>query len=254
MLLLSRTVQAERRDGVVTLRGELPGAAAVTLGMLSDALAIVVRGAIDAATCARWCDGVVAARAEWTADFGGEQFALGRAFYTHLETGRSKLYFDDARASDLRVERWAPGLQARLRAVVAAVTGGHAIARRGWCGPGVHVFPAGEKVAREGGVVHFDLEGLGAHHLAQRRRALSIVAMLQPPVQGGGLRLWDVLHPRREDGANAASALVEYGVGDVVVFDSYRLHQIQPFEGAADRVSATVHAAEIAGDTWETWF
>ncbi len=32
------------------------------------------------------------------------------------------------------------------------------------------------------------------------------------------------------------------------------LHQIQPFEGDRDRVSITIHAAEIDDGLWDTWF
>lgn len=223
-----------------------------------DHLATMFRSAVPADTCARWVRGVLGARDAWTSDFGGEQFALGRAFYTHLETGKSDDYFRDAPASDARVQDAAPGLQEAMRALVGAMTGSRVVQRRGWCGPGVHVFPASEKVARAGGVVHFDVEGLGRHHLDAHKPALSLVVMLQPPAVGGGLRLWDVTyhgseHPTDEDLA-AHSELVEYDVGDALLFDSYRLHQIQPFEGARDRITATVHGAEISRGVFESWF
>lgn len=218
----------------------------------------IIRRAIDEATCARWVEGVYALRDEWTEDFGGEQFALGRAFYTHFETGRSEEYFRDATASDARVERGAPGLQARMRELVKELTGAHVVQRRGWCGAGVHVFPAGEKVARAGGVIHFDVEGLAKHHVTRRKPTLSIVVMLQPPEQGGGLRLWDVRYSGSEHPTDAEiesrSELVEYGVGDLVAFESYQLHQIQPFAGERDRISATIHAAEMDRGVWESWF
>ncbi|WP_441286744.1 hypothetical protein ACSRUE_31040 [Sorangium sp. KYC3313] len=202
--------------------------------------------------------GVRAARAEWTADFGGEQFSLGRAFYTHLEEGRSRVYFADAAASDARVERHLPGLQRRMRALVAALTGGLVQPRRSFCGPGVHIFPAGEKVAREGGVAHFDTEGLSDYHLARRLRAITVVVMLELPDADGGLKLWDVLYDGRDDpGGEALSArslVACYSPGGALVIDSYRLHQIQPFPGDRDRISATVHAAEIDSGRWETWF
>ncbi len=202
--------------------------------------------------------GVQAARDEWTADFGGEQFSLGRAFYTHLEQGRSRLYFADAAASDARVERRLPGLQRRMRELVAALTGGLAQPRRGFCGPGVHIFPAGEKVAREGGVVHFDTEGLSDYHLSRRLRAITVVVMLDLPDADGGLKLWDVLYDGRDDpgdeALSARSLIAGYSPGGALVIDSYRLHQIQPFPGDRDRISATVHAAEIDRGRWETWF
>lgn len=229
---------------------------------LDGGLGLRVRGHFDAALCARWSAAVLAARAEWVADFGGEQFSLGRAWYTHLEQARARAYFADASASDARVERHAPGLQAAMRAALGALLGAEVRPRRGWCGAGVHVFPAGEKVAREGGVVHFDLEGLTPLQLARRTPALSLVAMLQPPDEGGGLCVWDLRYdgedgPDVEDEAaleEADACLATYEAGDLFVFDSYRLHQIQPFGGERARISATLHAARIDDAAWEAWF
>lgn len=223
----------------------------IAVVQLRDHLAVVIRSVVDKERCARWASAVTAAREVWTHDFGGEQYALGRAFYTHLETDKSAEYFRDAQASDARVNEIVPGLQETMRELVAKTTGGHVVQRRGWCGPGVHVFPAGEKVARVGGVVHYDLEGLGRYHIAAHKPALSLVLMLQPP---GALKLWDVTHPARGDEASSHNEVIEYATGDLVVFDSYRLHQIQPFEGERDRISATVHAAEVSRGVWETWF
>jgi hypothetical protein len=104
-------------------------------------------------------------------------------------------------------------------------------------------------------VKHFDLEGLTDAHVDACRPAVTFVAMLQPPITGGGLRVWDVLGGDESTAERRArgSTVVEYRVGDLVLIDSYRLHQIQPFGGTRDRVSATLHAARVA-DRWETWF
>jgi hypothetical protein len=210
------------------------------------------------AQCERWVRGVYDGREEWTEDFGGEQFCLGRAFYTHLEEDREDDYFAAPEESDAIVERWAPGLQAAMRELVVRTTKGRVTQRRGWCGPGVHIFPPGEPVAQRGGVCHFDTEGLVADHIARKRRAITIVAMFQPPASGGGLKVWETTytghdHPTEAELA-APHTLFEYEVGDAVVIDSYRLHQIQPFGGERERISATVHAAEIDAGLWETWF
>lgn len=241
-------------EATIDWRSDAKGAAAG----LSSACAVGVRGWLDAEACSRIAAAVLNARVEWTSDFDDEQFSLGRAFYTHLEQDKSRDYFTDAAASDARVERHAPGLQARLRSLIASLVEGDAHARSGWCGAGVHVFTAGGHVARNGGVIHFDTEGLSSHHVARRRRAITAVVMLRPPTSGGGLRVWNVRYDGRDgptDGELAASSVViPYGIGDVVVIDSYRLHQIQPFDGDGDRISATIHAAEIDRDRWETWF
>jgi hypothetical protein len=226
--------------------------------LLEKHLGLGIRGFFSEAECRAWVAGVYAGRAVWIGDFGGEQFSLGRAFYTHLEQGLTRAYFDDAAGSDARVEQFLPGMQRRMLELLSRITAGHASRRRGFCGPGVHIFPAGEHVARAGGVVHFDIEGLSEDHLERRRPALTLVAMLQPPEGGGGLRLWDVLcegSEEVEDDVRAGpSVLARYGVGDVIAIDSYRLHQIQPFKGARDRISVTVHAAEIDRGRWEAWF
>jgi hypothetical protein len=82
--------------------------------------------------------------------------------------------------------------------------------------------------------------------------------MLQPPRSGGGLRVWDLAYDGRDDvddeDLDAPSATVLYETGDVVVIDSYRLHQIQPFGGERDRISATIHLAEIDEGHWDSWF
>lgn len=226
---------------------------------LSSSCGVVIERHFTTEQCARWALGVQAAREVWTHDFGGEQFSLGRAFYTHFEEGKSSAYFADTSASDARVEAHCPGLQQAMRDLVAAVVkGSRCVQRRGWCGPGVHIFPPGGPVASRGGVRHFDTEGLPARHVQQRRPAISIVAMFQTTETDGGLKVWDVLyqghdHPTREE-LRAKSATVMYRTGDVVLFDSYRLHQIQPFEGERDRISATVHAAQMDVDLWECWF
>jgi hypothetical protein len=201
---------------------------------------------------------VLAARALWTPDFGGEQFALGRAFYTHLETGRTREYFAGAAASDALVESVVPGLPRRTLALLGRLLGGTVRPRPGFCGPGIHVFPAGGKVAREGGVVHFDLEGLTEHQKARGQRAVTLVWMLQPAVSGGGLRLWDTTFqgtPDSEvDPARHAHVTLRSGAGDALLIDSRRLHQIRPFRGDRDRVSVTLHGVEVDRGVWETWF
>lgn len=220
--------------------------------------AILLRAAATAAEAAALATGVLGARDRWTSDFDGEQFALGRAFYTHLETGRTKVYFREAAASDALVEAVLPGVQQRTLALLAGLVGGHVRRRPGFCGPGVHVFPAGGHVARAGGVVHFDLEGLTEHQKARGLRAVTLVWMLQPAAWGGGLRLFDVLFDGRPDSEldpdDHVHATVRSGAGDAVLIDSRRLHQIRPFRGAADRISVTVHGVEVDRGVWEAWF
>ena len=227
---------------------------------LGAALAARVRGVIAPSRAAAWSAGVEQARAAGACveAFGGDQLSLGRAWYTHLEQGRSAAYFDDVAASDARVEKFCPGLQDAMRTLAARVVGAPVMPREGWCGPGVHVFPAGSPVAKKGGTIHFDTEGLTPAHAAEHAAALTLVVMLAPPPSGGGLRVWDARY-RGSDAYEDAdlerdAVTVDYGAGDLVVIDSYRLHQIQPFATSrADRISATVHVAFALG-RWEAWF
>jgi len=228
------------------------------LARLDETAALLLRGALPEREAGALAARVLAASDRFTPDFGGEQFALGRAFYTHLESGRAKEYFAHARASDALVESVLPGMQTRTLDLLARLAGGQVRRRPGFCGPGVHVFPARGRVAREGGVVHFDLEGLTEHQKSAGERAVTLVWMLQPAASGGGLRLWDALFDGRPDSEvepdDHARVTVRSGAGDALVLDSRRLHQIRPFRGGADRVSITVHAAEVDRGVWEAWF
>jgi hypothetical protein len=227
-------------------------------GQLAGAAAVVVRGLFPEDRCRLWSRAVYRARRRWTADFEGEQFSLGRAFYTHYETGQSALYFGEAARSDGLVERVLPGAQSAVRSALGWMLGGAVRPRPGFCGPGVHVFPAGGELASRGGVVHFDVEGLTPHQIRCGYRAVTLVIMLQPPAAGGGLRIWDALHqgserPSEEQLA-APKRTVRYRAGDALLADSLRLHQIRPFRGDLDRISLTVHAVEVDRDVWECWF
>jgi hypothetical protein len=144
-----------------------------------------------------------------------------------------------------------------MTSTIASLLGAPAVTRAGWCGPGVHIFPSGGYIAKHGGDVHFDTEGLTDEQNEARTPALSFVLMLQPPEDGGGLGVWDQLfagdeHPAKP-GPEVASAIVPYEAGDLVVIDSFRLHQIQPFGGRIDRVSVTAHVVLVEG-AWEVWF
>ena len=216
-----------------------------------------VRGAVDRARCEEWIRGVYEGRDAWVHDFKGAQHSLGRAWYTHLEQERSGEYFARAKESDALVERFCPGLQTTMRELAARVVDAPVVQRDGWCGAGVHVFPANGLCAKKGGDIHFDDEGLTPAHKADRAPASTLVLMLQPPESGGGLKVWDVLfrgsNAYEDEDLERPFAIAEYAAGDLVAMDSYRLHQIQPFTGKTDRISATIHLAYVAGQ-WESWF
>jgi hypothetical protein len=219
--------------------------------------AVRCRGALSVDACASFSNAILDARESWTANFGGKQFTLGRAYYTHLEEDREGEYFGGAARSDAVVRRVVPGLQEAMLRLAEQTLGGVAAQRPGWCGPGVHIFPARGEVARRGGEVHFDTEGLTPAQIERRAPAVSMVLMLQLPASGGGLRVWDRLYdgddcPGKPD-PDTGVTQIAYEVGELVAFDSYRLHQILPFRGDIPRVSATLHACYERG-AWESWF
>ncbi|WP_224365072.1 2OG-Fe(II) oxygenase [Hyalangium versicolor] len=227
--------------------------------LLDTHLGVRVPGFLSRESCAHFTRRVYDGRPFWISDFGGVQFSLGRAWYTHLEQDREDEYFAQARTSDAQVERFLPGLQASLRDAIATLVRAPAPQRPGWCGPGVHIFPAGQWLSHHGGDIHFDTEGLSDEQCQQGSRALTLVLMLQPPESGGALRLWDVTYEGSDDVPDELPQRsyvdANYSVGDLVILDSYRLHQIQPFTGPKDRISATAHAAlDVSGTVWETWF
>ncbi len=234
-----------------------PGSPDLLAQHLTTSLAVRVRSAVSAEQAEAWALGVQGAREAWVSDFGGEQFTVGRAWYTHLEQGRAADYFANVRASDAIVERACPGLQAAMRDLSSSVVGASIAPRQGWCGPGVHVFPAGAHVSEHGGEVHFDTEGLTPAHVTERAPAFTLVLMLRPPTQGGELRVWDVTYAGsdayEDDDLERPHVTCEYAAGDLVVIDSYRLHQIRPFAGTVDRISVTCHLAFVSGQ-WEMWF
>jgi len=230
-----------------------PGA---VLARASEVGAVAVRGFWSPARAAEAAAAVLREEARWTWDFDGVQACLGRAWYAHLGTDRTREYFAGVAAGDAAVRQVLPGLQEELDEALAAMGGAPVARRRGWAGAGVHVFPEGGRCARVGGAIHFDDEGLTPAQIRKRAPALSLVLMLRGGSGGGGLKVFDArfegrhsptLAQRRSD-----AAVVSYGPGDLVGFDLHRLHQIQPFEGGP-RLSATLHGAVDAG-RWSSWF
>jgi hypothetical protein len=232
------------------------GTGSPLLDRLGDHLALHFEGVLTRRECAGYARGVYAGRSAWIPNFDGVQFTLGRAWYVHLETDREDEYFENVAASDAAVERFVPGLVDRLLALIRCSVGTEIERRPGYCGPGVHVFPAGEYVSHHGGDVHWDVEGLTDEQVAAHAPAVTAVLMLQPAAQGGGLRVWDKLYEdeeTEEEPGSATSEEIVYGVGDLVLLDSYRLHQICASSGPLDRISATAHTVCVDG-RWQAWF
>ena len=234
-------------------RAEVPPASRRAL--VDESLALHIRAAIDPGRAAAWARRALEARADYTYAFG-TQASLGNAWYTHLEEGLARRYFEDAPASDARVRRHLPGFQWTLRELSGELLGVKTTPRRGYSGPGVHVFDPGGECARVGGEIHSDTEGLPAPHARAGLPAYTLVVALSRASSGGGLRLWDAPYDGQDDPSLAdlaEPARIDYAPGDAVVFESYRLHQIEPFGGDAPRVTGTCHVARLSG-AWDVWF
>ena len=232
------------------------GAGPLPLTLLREHLGVHFEGVLSRRECAAYARGVYAGRSAWIPNFDGVQFTLGRAWYVHLETDREDEYFANVAASDAAVERFVPGLADRLLAMLHLCVGAEVERRPGFCGPGVHVFPADEYVSHHGGDVHWDVEGLSEAQVDAHAAAVTAILMLQPAAQGGGLRVWDKLYEdeeTEEEPGSAASEVIVYGAGDLVLIDSYRLHQICASSGPLDRISATAHTVR-EGERWQAWF
>ncbi len=226
--------------------------------MLGAHEALILRQTLSAREAQSLTHAVYAARDEWSPAFEATQFSLGKAFYVEYEEGREEEYFLSVEESNAVVENYLPGMQEFMLELFTLATRQPAVLRESWCGPGVHIFPANGLVARQGGEPHFDLEGLTDEDIAHRVPALTMVLMLQAPEQGGGLAVWDTLFDGRFEydldfDTLPAPDIAFYGVGDCVIIDSYRLHQIQPFTGSLDRISLTAHGL-LHNGVWHVWF
>lgn len=222
---------------------------------VESALAIRIHRTLERSRSDAWTERVLEASADHSIAFGS-QASLGIAWYTHLEEGRARAYFERAAESDACVRRHVPGFQHAFLDLVGRALGMALEARKGHAGPGIHVFAAHGPCARLGGEVHFDTEGLPPPYLKAHGPAYTAVLSLSAVSSGGGLRLWDLPYDGHEDPALAKlrePVVVAYAPGDLVLFESYRLHQIEPFGGEAARVSATCHVARLAGQ-WVAWF
>jgi hypothetical protein len=227
------------------------------LAALATARAVRMPRLLPTSTALEMTHAVEQAKPQWVSAFNGDQFSLGNAWYTHLESGKERHYFRDARKADTLVEQILPGMQKNVRELLQAFVGALVCPREGFCGAGVHIFLPDCPVAKKGGSVHFDLEGLRSEE-ERKSRALSLVIMLQNARRGGGLRLWPArhtmdMHPNAAE-RKASYETVGYEAGDAVIFESRRLHQIEPFSGDCARISITAHARERGDGTWESWF
>lgn len=220
------------------------------------------------ALCQTWLDQVLANREVWETRFDYIH-SYGSAWYLDIETGLLAYYHANAESTNALLEELtdlvprlaassqylvAPGGQTNLPARPRAENLGPY-----WANAGVVMMSSGHE-----GVVHPDYEGLSPYPpmlFDLNTRAYSVVLPLAAPSSGGDLKIWPQRylaseHPNLE---NVRSQIVEYTVGDLVLFDSFCYHQIQasrlddehPF-----RAIAAMHFLylEKPYPHWEHWF
>ena len=207
------------------------------------------------------------AEPDWTTGFDGEQFALGEVWYHYAEEGENlEQYHAQATASRAVVEKHMPGLHAHIiRFLQAFLEHDNVYMREGWAGPGIVNFKAGRWVAQNGGSVHYDAEGLTPEDMGNPDfETYSFVAMLQKPLRGGNLQIWDKPYdhtdPNDQTGApdtrlfpNPVPSVIDYKPTEMWLFNGLRAHWIEPFAGDIDRICLTFHIARRK-DGWDVWF
>lgn len=231
--------------------------AAQEVTVLDVPLAYLVRGAMSREEAISIGQTVMYAKEFWTPAFRGDFHTFGRAYYVDKTMRASKLYHELAEFSNELIERNVPGFAARMRRYMELMVSAPVTARSGnnWCGAGMHIL----HTTKHHGVIHCDVEGYTPALRYAKVPLVSTVLMLQKPMSGGGLRIWDRLYGADKRQAyeriskNVVSDIVHYEPGDLVFFDSYRFHQIQAHGGDLPRITATLHAAQT-GNTWESWF
>ncbi|WP_143596432.1 hypothetical protein [Tistlia consotensis] len=204
-------------------------------------------------------------RALWSRDYDGEQYSFPDNFYARANGRGQKAYFSNRAEANARMSEHFPGERQQLLAYLTnLLPGRHVRVRPGWLGPAFVIFPAGELLSHEPGPVHIDLEGLTGLDLKAREASFfSVICMIQPAQEGGGVRLWNRrfggTREQEDEFLDAArrapneAVEVNYDVGDFLAINSLSPHQILKFGGGRDRI--TLNAFAVADATsCDVWF
>ena len=227
--------------------------------------AVCFRKLIPPAEIEKMIKGFYAAKEVWSEGFGGQQYALGDAWYHYAEEGIDfEEYGSKAEQSRANVEKFVPGLEGNLLGFLSPLARpGTLSIREGWAGPGFMMFPAGGFVANKGGSIHFDTDAFSDEELYETDLVMfSLICMIQKPERGGNLTVWNKPFDKTQErfqsynpatqGA-AESYHIEYQPGDLWMIRGMNAHQIGAFEGKTDRICLTFHVYK-EGDDWFMWF
>ncbi len=203
------------------------------------------------------------ARHLWTSGFDGEQFALGEVWYHYRDTdGLFEDYTAKAADSIKTFNTILPTLYPKIVTFLRQVLAPAPVDfRDGYAGPGIVIFPPDEYVAKNGGPLHYDWEGLlPEEYKNNQTEAYSFVSMLSKPQTGGNLRIVDTMYdPSRDDNmgdliiTGMKECEVDYLPGEMWMFRSMMAHGIQSFTGEKDRVCLTFHLLK-RDEKWLLWF
>jgi hypothetical protein len=235
--------------------------------LLEDTLAVVFQGIFSLEENQEIVSKIYSLKNLWVPSYEGEQYALGRVWYAHVDDRIQDNYFERAIESNKMIETHFPGLYQKLCNFCSKIQMNEPVRiREKWAGPGFVIFPAHEYCAKEGGGIHYDWEGLTEEQRNNSdTEAYSFISLLQKPERGGGIRIWETKYdPSRKEESlkpsidilpdpGAKNVLIDYQVGDLLLINSLSLHQIQPFEGDADRITLTFHIAKNS-ESWHIWF
>jgi hypothetical protein len=269
--MITKASSVGKQKGVFELRREDVAKAPASGHWLNrlpgDSLAVICKDVFSSAEISAIASQIYALKESWIPAYGGEQFSVGRIWYAHVDDDKKSQYFQAAGESVRFIEMQFPSLYAKLIGIVSQLLNTDRVRlKEGWAGPGFVILPSGGPASLSGGGAHVDWEGLTKEQLADiNLEAYSFIALMQKPVNGGGLQVWDRhldqtapeswLHAQLEgvDLGDVETALIDYQLGDLVAINSLSLHKICPFGGDRDRVSLTFHAARDH-DGWYLWF
>lgn len=233
--------------------------------LFHDAHAIIFKDFFSPIELGNIVNKIYEIRDQWLPNYDGEQYSLGRVWYTHFDEKIDDEYFRNAEESKKMITSNFPGLYEKIIKLCTSIEKGANISiRDGWAGPGFAIFPAHGRCAEIGGDIHYDWEGLTDGQLDdQNAEGYSFIAMLSKPESGGGLKIWDIKYDQARkqeelvawaESPDAPYTLIDYQLGDLVMINSFYLHQIQTFSGDIDRICLTFHIARHKENQWYIWF
>jgi hypothetical protein len=231
---------------------------------LHEHAAIRIPGVLTPDECAHCARRLYQQRRRWKSDYDGTQYSFPENYYARVEGGTEREYFFTVDDSVQLMADLFPREQERFLQVIKSLLDVDLVPlKKGWCGPGFVIFPKNEFVAVNNGPIHVDSEGLVDGELYDKdAKACAVILMIQKPETQGGVRVWNInWEPTRGEGQSLRMAednyddghTIEYEVGEMVVLNSLKPHQILAFDGDTDRITMNAFGSFVGG-RWQFWF